>query len=110
MLYKKELIRDTLNNGIAELEQAKERVRDLEKEKDDIYEELLYVNEDNKKLQSGIEKQQVIIQQYENDLNDYPRRVNENTKLAYDNENVTNKLIELKKKYDVKLTIIFNIC
>jgi len=36
MLFKKEKIRETLSNGIGELEQAKNRVRKLEQEKDDI--------------------------------------------------------------------------
>ena len=101
MLFKKEKIRETLSNGIGELEQAKNRVRKLEQEKDDIYEELIFVNENNNKLQSEIDKQDLLIQQYERDLNDYPRKVNDCGKLKNENENIANKLIDLKKKYDV---------
>lgn len=120
MNLKKERIKESLENGIRELEEAKEKVKSLELEKDYLNDELIEVRDYNDKIlkdyESSLEKNNEMekyLEEYEKENEELKHKVEENKilekKLAeYKNnfEKITNDLdllLNEKSKLDSSL-------
>ena len=106
MHIKKERIKESLNDGICEIEHAKDRVKTLENEKKSVLYDFQHLNEDNKKIKTENQNKQILIDKYEIDLKDYPLKVNEISILKREKESIQNELDTIRNKSNVIKNLI----
>jgi chromosome segregation ATPase len=98
--FKKEKIKENLENGIFELEDSKERLRNLEAEKEEINQYNNNLLQNFEKLQEDLHSSNELLSKYEKELHENAKKIND---LMTDNENnsiIQSKMLEYKKSFE----------
>ncbi len=98
--FKKEKIKENLENGIFELEDSKERLRNLEAEKEGINQYNNNLLNNFEKLQEDLQSSNELLGKYEKELHENAKKIND---LMTENENnsiIQSKMLEYKKSFE----------
>ena len=106
MKVKKEKIRDSLNGGIQELEFARERLNELESEKNEMMDQYSLIKGANEKLLKENDWILIKNKKLENEANELIKKLNEANLKLNETSFIHSKLNEYKKNYEVSLDLL----
>ncbi len=101
MKIKKEKIRDSLNGGIKELEMARERIGELEYEKNELIEENNSIKTEYEKMMKEYDNNSIKNKRLEKEIGDLMKKMNEANMKLSENSFVHGKLNEFKHNSEV---------